>query len=317
MNIKIPLHCSLFVAVGSSAVLLTELAYAAERDLTKHNHELTKRDHARGALKKQAHAQGLRALLNKDEVNGVSMSMPMPTEAVAEWGPHDGWTDSDGLKILLAYLNAHGKDVPGACHPYCPTPPPTPPTCDEECKKLCDDQERVDCTCTLTVIPAPPVCDPLTIANPSFETDPNEDPNWTVVDNGAEWASTALWNPYDLSYSIDMNSGSISQELVTTEGCTYKIEFAMSNNPAATLVCRDNDPMPMIQVSATPSSSGDYTSSEAVVQVSGIPPAAVIKYEIKHFEFVATSSSTILKFDSVTSNTVCAGPILDNIQVEE
>ena len=153
---------------------------------------------------------------------------------------------------------------------------------------------------------SPIICDPLTIENPSFETTGD----WTVVANGAEQLDASYWNPDEGSYSIDMNAGSISQELATTEGCTYKIAFAMSNNPAAQW-CGDkgNDAgveKPTIFVSAVPSVDETPILRRSDTAVPQLFPTlnwpGVVVYETKEFEFIATSSLTTLKFDSMTYN---------------
>lgn len=159
----------------------------------------------------------------------------------------------------------------------------------------------------------------LTFNNGSFEngTDPggfmtvlasqtNID-NWTVNSGSVDYIGT-YWDASDGTRSIDLSGnepGSISQELTTVSGATYKVSFDLSGNPDG----GENEKN--VEVSANDGTIQNYAFDKSVIT----DKATDMKWAPQEYQFVAAGPSTILKFRSLETDAY--GPAVDKIVVTE
>lgn len=163
------------------------------------------------------------------------------------------------------------------------------------------------------------------VANGSFEqpdqmslTDgyrltPADDPfltGWTVGGGGVDVVDETLWRAADGKRSVDLNAqraGSISQNITTVKNQTYVVSFQMSGNP---------DIPQGVKTMAVSAAGGETTQFD--VDTTGSSNASVV-WTPRTFTFVATGTSTTLKFESTTTNTVpnFAGPAIDNVVIRK
>lgn len=130
---------------------------------------------------------------------------------------------------------------------------------------------------------------------------------WTVGGHSIDWIRT-YWTASEGLRSIDLNgtsTGSISQELATSVGATYTVQFDLSGNPAG-------DPsVKTLQVSASGAASEGFSFD---VTAAG-NTLTDMKWEPQQYTFLATSSSTTLTFASTISGAF--GPAIDNVVITE
>jgi choice-of-anchor C domain-containing protein len=111
------------------------------------------------------------------------------------------------------------------------------------------------------------------------------------------------WVAEDGDYALDMNGvnspGGIRQTFDTTSGQNYTVSFWLAGNPFVT-----SGPDYVLKVSAA-GDTQDYHSTASMTWLQKI------------FTFTATSTSTTLSFQDITSNgnLLNGGPALDNVSV--
>jgi len=128
---------------------------------------------------------------------------------------------------------------------------------------------------------------------------------WTVGGNGIDWICTGFWDASEGTRSLDLShlsAGSISQDLSTDVGTTYKVDFDMAGNPAAGATIK----------SMTVSAADD--SETFTFDITGKSFPNNMGYEPRTFFFVATDTTTTLTFTSNTFDPF--GPVLDNVSAE-
>jgi len=162
------------------------------------------------------------------------------------------------------------------------------------------------------------------VTNGGFETPTAIDPftpnmntgltGWSISPGNIDLIST-LWNPPTGggAQSIDLSGcarATLSQDIATTPGDSYKLTFALAGNPypqtntvRKVAVIWGND-APIIRSFDTAGRS--YPSDMGWTTVTDIP------------SFQASTNPTTLKFQDVSENdNLCVGVALDNIDVEQ
>jgi hypothetical protein len=142
-------------------------------------------------------------------------------------------------------------------------------------------------------------------------------PDWTVSGGGVDWSDSDVSVPNsmiaaDRDRFVDLNSccgnapGVISQTIATTPGVSYTMSFSYSGHPYS--VCYFG-PKPM-QASAG--------SASTVVTADPLAEGYLDSTNIWHaasVTFTASSSSTVISFESLENDGTCAGPLVDNVSV--
>jgi choice-of-anchor C domain-containing protein len=142
-------------------------------------------------------------------------------------------------------------------------------------------------------------------------------PGWTVVSGSVDLeADGALgWQASDGHRSVDLDGdfpGAIAQTMPTTEGTLYVVRFDLSGNPDPDTGSPAGwNAVKRVQVSAT-GSTGRVFSYDIVAHAN---THADMKYEAHSYAFVATSASTTLEFQSL-STSGWWGPVLDHVRVD-
>src|SRR4051812_17342193 len=142
-------------------------------------------------------------------------------------------------------------------------------------------------------------------------------PNWTVSGGGVDWSDSNSSVPNSMIAAdgarfVDLNSccsnppGMISQTIATTPGVSYTMNFSYSGHTYSPCYF---GPKPMrasagsasLVVTADPQAEGylDRTNIWHTASVS----------------FTASSSSTVISFQSLENDGTCAGPLVDNVRV--
>ena len=141
--------------------------------------------------------------------------------------------------------------------------------------------------------------------------------NWTVGGFHIDYSGPGTWNVSDGVRNIDLDgsvldankNGSIAQEFVTAIGQAYSVTFDLSGNPAGFPLLKQ------LEVSA-----GNAIAIFEYDIGTVVPPSLplAISYIQQTFSFVATESSSILTFRSVTQKTGAPGfgAIIDNVLVQ-
>ncbi len=160
------------------------------------------------------------------------------------------------------------------------------------------------------------------VVNGSFEEDPNLDCNnlfvilsaggtvlngWTIDANTIDWICT-LWEASDGTKSIDLSGtpgkGIISQDIPTEVDVTYDVSFDMAGNPGS---CGE----PAVKFMKVSVASYENEFSFDTTGKTNTD----MGWESNTFSFVAESSTSTLRFESLTGN--YCGPALDNVLVIE
>lgn len=142
-------------------------------------------------------------------------------------------------------------------------------------------------------------------------------PNWTVSGGGADWHDADSSVPNSMVAAagvrmVDLNAawgsapGALSQTIATTPGVSYTLSFSYSGHPYSPCYF---GPKPMqanagsasIVVSADPYAEGYLDGTNL--------------WHAASFSFTASSSSTVISFESLETNGGCAGPLVDNVSV--
>ena len=143
---------------------------------------------------------------------------------------------------------------------------------------------------------------------------------WTITGGSIDWVGNLYWNSSDGNYSIDMtgaNPGKISQSFVTSIGTKYIVSFDLSGNPwarygtALSLVAFVYNATDMEEY------SGTYTFIDNTDVNPSLPGYTGMIWNSYSFEFIATSSLSKLTFQSLNTNPLNYGPVLDNVQITE
>lgn len=142
-------------------------------------------------------------------------------------------------------------------------------------------------------------------------------PDWTVSGGGVDWhdADVSIPNSMiaaDSDRLVDLNSccynapGMISQTIATTPGLSYIMSFSYSGHPYSPCYF---GPKPL---RATAGSTSTVVSAdplaEGYLDNTNIWHAASVS-------FTASSSSTVISFESLEDDGTCAGPLVDNVWV--
>ena len=125
---------------------------------------------------------------------------------------------------------------------------------------------------------------------------------WIVGGNGIDYIG-GLWQPSEGSRSIDLcylSNGAISTTLRTVPGMTYRLLFDMAGNP-------DGEPSTKeLRVWI------DKKYQDFVFTIAG-RTREDMGWQTRSLEFTATTSATLLKFESLTATAY--GPALDNVRI--
>ena len=127
---------------------------------------------------------------------------------------------------------------------------------------------------------------------------------WEVYTGDIDYIPPSTWTASDPVMSLDLhgfNPGGIRQTIATVPGETYKVIFDMAANPSGSTLKE-------LRVSAA-GSSAQFTFDRTGKTTTNMG------WETKGWSFVATSTSTVLSFESVGSYPSNAGPALDNVRV--
>jgi hypothetical protein len=142
-------------------------------------------------------------------------------------------------------------------------------------------------------------------------------PDWTVSGGGVDWHDSDLSVPNsmiaaDSDRLVDLNSccgnapGVISQTIATTPGVSYTMRFFYSGHPFSDCyfgpkLMRASAGSASTVVSADPLAEG-YLNSANIWHAASV-------------SFTASSSSTVISFESLENDGTCAGPLVDNVWV--
>jgi choice-of-anchor C domain-containing protein len=150
----------------------------------------------------------------------------------------------------------------------------------------------------------------LTLANGS-----NYIRGWTVNTTNIDLVDYQVWTPSDGQNSIDMNGtpggpGGIQTVITTTIGATYRVTFDIAG-----FTSPDNltNPKTMETTAAGVTTQFSLTTTDSFSQPFSLPLA--VTWHTRTFDFVATSSSSIVSFVSTVS-TDGSGMLLDNVSIE-
>jgi len=142
-------------------------------------------------------------------------------------------------------------------------------------------------------------------------------PDWTVSVGGVDW-SDSDWSvsnsmvAADGDRFVDLNSccgnapGVISQTIATTPGGSYTLSFDYSGHPYWACYFGPKS----MQASAG--------SASTVVSADPLAEGYLNGTNIWHsasVSFTASSSSTVISFESLENDGTCAGPLVDNVSV--
>jgi Protein of unknown function (DUF642) len=142
-------------------------------------------------------------------------------------------------------------------------------------------------------------------------------PNWTVSGGGVDWHDTDSTIPSSMAAAdgarmVDLNSGwgstpgMISQTIATTPGVSYTLSFSYSGHPYSPCYF---GPKPM---------QANAGSTSIVVTADPLAEGYLDGTNLWHaasVNFTATSSSTVISFQSLEKDGTCAGPLVDNVSV--
>jgi hypothetical protein len=142
-------------------------------------------------------------------------------------------------------------------------------------------------------------------------------PNWTVSGGGVDWQDSDSSVPNSMAAAdgarfVDLNSccsnppGMISQTIATTPGVSYTLSFSYSGHPYSPCYF---GPKPM---------QANAGSASLVVTADPLAEGYLDGTDIWHaasVSFTATSSSTVISFQSLENDGTCAGPLVDNVRV--
>lgn len=141
-----------------------------------------------------------------------------------------------------------------------------------------------------------------------FETLAAGDTNitgWSIGGEGVDWIGS-FWQASDGGRSLDLSAlgaGSIAQTLTTVANNTYRVTFDLSGNPIGAPPVKD------VEVSINGVDGSFYGYS------TGANSASNMNWLTYTYEFVATSTSSILAFTSQSDS--ASGPALDNVRIED
>ncbi len=142
-------------------------------------------------------------------------------------------------------------------------------------------------------------------------------PNWTVGGGGLDWHDTDSSIPNSMAAAdgtrmVDLNSccsnppGVISQTITTLPGVSYTLSFSYSGHPYSGCYF---GPKPM---------QANAGGASTVVTADPLAEGYLDSTNIWHaasVSFTATSSSTVISFESLENDGTCAGPLVDNVRV--
>src|SRR6185369_8892441 len=142
-------------------------------------------------------------------------------------------------------------------------------------------------------------------------------PGWTISGGGVDWHDSDSSVPNSMVAAngdrlVDLNSswysapGAISQAIATIPGVSYTLSFSYSGHPYSGCYF---GPKPM-QASAG--------SASTVVSADPLAEGYLDSTNIWHaasVSFTASSSSTVISFESLENDGTCAGPLVDNVKV--
>jgi choice-of-anchor C domain-containing protein len=131
---------------------------------------------------------------------------------------------------------------------------------------------------------------------------------WTVV-GSVDWIN-GYWQASDGTHSVDMNGlalGGVQQSITTVIGQTYRLTFDLSANPDHL----DNHPDSRQLQAAAGAISGIFNYN------FDAPPNSHsnMNWASYFLDFTATSTTTVLSFNSTSGQNCCYGPALDNVAV--
>jgi choice-of-anchor C domain-containing protein len=127
--------------------------------------------------------------------------------------------------------------------------------------------------------------------------------DWTVT-GSVDYIGT-YWQASDGDRSIDLAgnfAGGLSQSIATTPGYVYVVSFDMSGNPAGPPALK------RLEVTA------DGGNSQTYSYTTGTNTLTNMQWETNTYYFTATSTETLIAFNSLTS--LFYGPALDNVALD-
>jgi choice-of-anchor C domain-containing protein len=131
---------------------------------------------------------------------------------------------------------------------------------------------------------------------------------WTVV-GSVDWIN-GYWQASNGTHSVDMNGlalGGVEQSITTVIGQAYRLTFDLSANPDHL----DSQPDSR-QLKATAGAFSDFFNYSF-----NVPPNSHgnMNWASYFLDFTATSTTTVLSFNSTSGQNCCFGPALDNVAV--
>ncbi len=127
---------------------------------------------------------------------------------------------------------------------------------------------------------------------------------WTIGPNNIDWINN-YWLASNGTHSLDMNGDSgasaVSQTIATVAGAHYNLSFDLAGNP-------DLGSLKYLTVFAGATSHSYTFDSSGHDRVN-------MGWVGESFGFTATGASTLIKFQSGSTDNCCWGPALDNVSV--
>ncbi len=130
---------------------------------------------------------------------------------------------------------------------------------------------------------------------------------WTVTKGNVELVTPLLWQVIEGNNSVDLDGvsfGGISQGVTTVAGQGYRVTFLLAGNQSG------GPTVKQLRVSAA-GTIDDYT-----FDVSGTS-LANMGWVTETFDFVATSTSTTLIFESMDTSGGAWGPVIDYVRIAD
>ncbi|HEY3570997.1 MAG TPA: DUF642 domain-containing protein [Thermoanaerobaculia bacterium] len=142
-------------------------------------------------------------------------------------------------------------------------------------------------------------------------------PNWTVSGGGVDWHDTDSTIPSSMAAAdgarmVDLNGGwgstpgMISQAIATTPGVSYTLSFSYSGHPYSG--CYFGPKTMQANAGSTSTVVSADPAAEGYLDGTNLWHAASVS-------FTASSSSTVISFQSLENDGTCAGPLVDNVWV--
>ena len=140
----------------------------------------------------------------------------------------------------------------------------------------------------------------------------NDLTGWTVTNMNVDWIHSNYWQPSNGTYSLDLSGwspGGVTQTVATNVGETYTLTFDLSVNPDL----RHSDTARRLDVWAvnTVTNLKDLETNQLIGR--GSRTFTDMQWQQVTYSFVATGTSTTIRFFSNPDNIDAGGPAIDNV----